>query len=163
METEAKDAEVFSVATRGDIDADANARMSMAAVGVVAPSELSCLLDRARVWRLFWNHMVTVLRSLCKTNIHDFERHHQRGEGSKSGSQVEILTDGLFLLARRVCITSEERIERLEFVGRHTVSRAWRLSPQDDRTRHAQVWTKKRKRRLRRALTLVLVLVNKRG
>ena len=51
--TEAKDAEVFSVTTRGDIVADADARMSIAAVGVVAPSELSCLLDRARFWRLF--------------------------------------------------------------------------------------------------------------
>jgi len=140
--TDAKYAEGFSAATRGDIVADADASMSIAAVGVIEPSELSCLLDRAKVWRLFWNHVVTVLRSLCKINIHDFERHQR---GFKVCSHVEILTDGLFLLARRVCVTSEERGERLEFVARHTVSWAWRLS-QDDRTRHAQAWANERER-----------------
>jgi len=102
--------------------------------------------------------VVTVLRSLCKINIHDFERHQR---GFKVCSHVEILTDGLFLLARRVCVTSKERSERLEFVARHTVSWAWRLS-QDDRTRHVQAWANKRKR-LGMTLTLVLVLINKRG
>lgn len=50
--------------------ADAEASMSMAAVLVCArPSEdkdSDCFLERATVWRLFWNHMVTVLRSLRK-------------------------------------------------------------------------------------------------
>jgi hypothetical protein len=96
-QTEAKDAGVFSVvAPRGDIVADANARMSIAAVGVVAPSELSCLLDRAKVWRLFWNHMVTVLRSLCNTNIHDFKRHQR--EGSKSAHMSRSLQIASFSL-----------------------------------------------------------------
>ena len=46
---EANDAEGFTVATRGDIVADADASMSIAAVGFVAPSDPSCLLDRATV------------------------------------------------------------------------------------------------------------------
>jgi hypothetical protein len=60
-----------------------------------------------------------------------------------------------------VSVASEERIERLEVIGRHTVSGARRLPSQDDRrTRHAQAWTSnKRKKRLGRTL----VLVNKRG
>ena len=51
-------------------------------------------------------------------------------------SHVEILADVLLLLARRVCIASEARIERLKFVARQTLSGARRL-PQDDRARHA--------------------------
>ena len=37
-------------------------------------------------------------------------------------SHIEILTDRLFLLARRVGVAPEERVERLELVARHAVS-----------------------------------------
>ena len=59
-----------SVAARGVIVADAEASMSIAVVGTSVSEEnlydSDCFLERATVWRLFWNHMVTVLRSLLK-------------------------------------------------------------------------------------------------
>lgn len=50
---EAEGANGFRVAARGDIVADADASISIAAVGDVAPLDASCLLDRATVCRLF--------------------------------------------------------------------------------------------------------------
>ncbi len=59
----------FSAVARGVIVADAEASMSIAAVGAMLSEEERisvCFRERAAVWRLFWNHMVTVLRSLRK-------------------------------------------------------------------------------------------------
>lgn len=74
---EVEDTEGFASAggaaagARGDIFADTDASMSTAVVEVsalaLAPSDRSSFLDRANVWRLFWNHMVTVLMSLHNT------------------------------------------------------------------------------------------------
>jgi len=70
--------------------------------------------------------MVIVLMSLHnKTPPHNHDNvsafisekhgcHPGEGTGPRVCSHVEILADGLFLLARRVRVVAEERVERLE-------------------------------------------------
>ena len=50
------------------------------------------------------------------------QRGRKKKKFERGCSHIEILTDRLFLLARRVRVAPEERVERLELVARHAVS-----------------------------------------